>query len=106
MDDSLHSERITYRNELFFRNENIFGRHLLPKNMLLECCSTAKMFLHRNIFSHKYLERESVQTRGANGGTRWEGELKSAAVNNYAHINVSPHPPPSRGRWGKAGDLT
>ena len=31
---------------------------------------------------------------------------KNAWVDTNAPINVRPHPTPSRGSWGKAGDLT
>ena len=37
---------------------------------------------HPNIFSYGYSEWER-ETRGMNSGMLWEGELKSAAVNNY-----------------------
>ena len=47
-----------YTSLAFFRSGNIFGRHSLSGNVLLEYCSTTRVFLHRSIFSYEYLERE------------------------------------------------
>ena len=66
---------------LFFLVE-IFSDGTHPKICYSNIVSTTKIFLHRNInFSHIYSEREREHVV-VNSSTQWEGELKSAAVNN------------------------
>ena len=50
-----------------------------------EICYLNIVPLRKFFFVEKFLMRifrTGVRTHGANSGTRWEGELKSAAVNN------------------------
>ena len=74
-----HDLHILY--SLFFCSGNIFRRHSLFENRLLEYCSTTDILLHRNI-SHTDIQNGSANTwcehvvwtavRGVNRGTRCE----------------------------------
>ena len=67
---------------IFFVVEiHVFSFDTRPKICLLEYCPT-----RTNISPSKHfliwIFRTGARTRGVNSGTRWEGELNPAAVNN------------------------
>ena len=54
--------------------------------LIVQKCVARILFHYENVSPSKHflgqIFRTGVRTHGVNSGTRWEGELESAAVNN------------------------